>query len=111
MVEKSEPLPLPEVIRTRGKGLRSRVRTVTEGIHLIDEELPIELRSLPRWTFARALLVHAERSRKKRDLISATRQLRQALSNEGWLALTEQNGTPRELSDLKRLKGSKQRSF
>jgi hypothetical protein len=86
MAEKSEPLPLPEVIRTRAKGLRYRVRTVTEGIHLIDEELPIELRSLPRWTFARELLVHAGRSRKKHDLISAARQLRQALSHEGWLA-------------------------
>jgi hypothetical protein len=81
-----EALALPESIRTRGKGLRPIVRTVTEGLRLIDRELPAELRSLPRWAFARALLVHAERSGKKRDLIAAARQLRQALSNEGWLA-------------------------
>jgi ribosomal protein S7 len=82
----SQALPLPENIRTRAKGLRPLVRTVGEAIGLIDRELPVELRSLPRWTFARALLVQAERSRKKRDLICAARQLRQALSNEGWLA-------------------------
>jgi hypothetical protein len=29
--------------------------------------------------------VQAERSGKKRDLICAVRQLRQALNNEGWL--------------------------
>jgi hypothetical protein len=81
----AQALALPEIIRTRGKGLRPQVRTVTEGIRLIDRELAAELRSLPRWTFARALLVQAERSRKKRDLICAARQLRQALSNEGWL--------------------------
>jgi ribosomal protein S7 len=97
MVESSERLSLPEVIRTSGKGLRPKIRTVTEAIHLIDEELPIELRSLKRWTFARELLVHAERSRKKRDLTSAMRQLRQALSQEGWLApeQMEQQGTVR----------------
>jgi hypothetical protein len=81
-----ERLPLPQTIRTRGKGLRSEVRTVKEAIRLIDRELPAELRSLSRWTFARALLVEAERTRKKRDLTCASRQLRQALSNEGWLA-------------------------
>ena len=89
MIDKSEPLPLPQSIRTRGKGLRAEVRTVAEGLGLIDRELPIELRSLPRWTFARELLLHAEKSRKKRDLIAAERQLRQALSNEGWLAAAE----------------------
>jgi hypothetical protein len=81
----AQALALPETIRTRGKGLRPQVRTVTEAMRLIDQELPAELRSLPRWTFARALLVQAERSRKKRDLICAVRQLRQALNNEGWL--------------------------
>jgi hypothetical protein len=86
VIENGEPLPLPELIRTRGKGLRPKVRTVAEGIRLIDKELPIELRSLPRWSFARELLVHAATSRKKHDLIAAARQLRQALSNEGWLA-------------------------
>ncbi len=82
----TERLPLPNSVRTCGKGLRSEVRTVEEAIRLIDRELPDELRSLPRWTFARALLVEAERTKKKKALICATRQLRQALSNEGWLA-------------------------
>jgi hypothetical protein len=65
-MDKTEPLALPESIRTTGKGLRPVVRTVTEAIRLMDRELPSELRSLPRWTFARALLLHAEGSRKKR---------------------------------------------
>jgi len=46
MVEASERLSLPHIIRTSGKGLRPKLRTVTKAIHLIDEELPIELRSL-----------------------------------------------------------------
>jgi hypothetical protein len=73
-------------LRTRSKGLRAIVRTVEEAIRLIDNELPQELRSMPRWTFARTLLVEAERTKKKRDVTCAERQLRQALSNEGWLA-------------------------
>jgi hypothetical protein len=81
----TERLPLPQSIRTRGKGVRSEVRTVEEAIRLIDRELPAELRSLSRWTFARGLLVEAQRTRKKRDMTCAVRQLRQALSNEGWL--------------------------
>jgi hypothetical protein len=95
MVENGEALPLPELIRIRGQGLRPTVRTVAESIRLIDSELPIELRSLPRWSLARELLVHAATSRKKRDLIAATRQLRQALSNEGWLA-PDQMDAPNE---------------
>jgi hypothetical protein len=87
--DRSELLLHPDKIQTRGKGLRPTVRTVAEAIRLIDNELPIELRSLPRWTFARELLLDAEKSRKKRDLIAATRQLRQALSNEGWLAAAD----------------------
>jgi hypothetical protein len=85
----TKPLPdrlaLPHAIRTRGKRIRPLVRTVEEAIRLIDEELPQELRLLSRWTFAHALLVEAERSKKQRDLIAAERQLKQALSNEGWL--------------------------
>jgi hypothetical protein len=78
-------LEFPKAIRTRGKGLRAIIRTVDEAIRLIDNELSQELRSLTRWTFARALLLEAERSRKKRDLLAAVRQLQQALANEGWL--------------------------
>jgi len=82
----SEGLNFPDVVKTNKKGLRPVVRTVEEAIRLIDKELPYELRSLSRWTFARALLVESQRSGKKRDLICAIRQLKQALSNEGWLA-------------------------
>ena len=78
-------LAFSETLRTRAQGIRPNVRTVREAVRLIDQELPRELRSLSRWTFARALLLEAEKSRKKRDLISAERQLKQALSNEGWL--------------------------
>jgi hypothetical protein len=78
-------LALAHAIRTRAKRIRPLVRTVEEAIRLIDKELPQELRLLSRWTFARALLVEAERSKKQRDLIAAERQLKQALSNEGWL--------------------------
>jgi len=78
-------LALPQDIHIQRKGLRPVVRTVREALRLIDRELPEELRTLPRWTFARALLSEAERTGKKRDLVCAARQLKQALSNEGWL--------------------------
>ena len=72
-------------IRTKGPGLRPLLRTVEEAVGLIDQDLPEEVRSLSRWTFARALLVEAERTQKNRDLKSAERQLKQALTNEAWL--------------------------
>ena len=75
----------PEAIRVKAVGLRGVVRTVDEGLGLIDHELPAELRRLPRWTFAHALLLEARRTGSKRDLTKAVRQLRQALNNEGWL--------------------------
>jgi hypothetical protein len=78
-------MQLPTTISTKCAG-RSQVRTVDEALRLIDEELTAELRRLPRWTFARDLLVAATRSNKKRDLTIAIRQFKQALSNEGWLA-------------------------
>jgi hypothetical protein len=81
----AEALSLPEQIRIKAQGIRPQVRTVREALGLIDDELPAELRSLSRWTFARALLLEAEKSRKKRDLTQAARQLKQALENEGWL--------------------------
>ena len=81
----ADRLELPQGIRTRAKGIRANVRTVEEGIRMIDRELPQELRSLSRWTFAHALLIEAQRTQKKRDVLCAARQLRQALSNEGWL--------------------------
>ena len=84
--DESKPLTFPEAIRIRAGGIRSQVRTVDEALDMIDRELPVELRRLPRWTFARALLDEAVRTGRKRDLATAVRQLRQALSNEKWLA-------------------------
>ena len=81
-----QALPLPADIRTRGAGLRPVIRTTREALRLIDRELPAELRTTSRWTFARALLVVAETSHKKRDVTCAFRQFKQALDNEGWLA-------------------------
>jgi hypothetical protein len=80
---------LSSVVRTANGRLRPVVRTVEEALGLIDCDLPPELRMLPRWTFARELLVVALQSGKKRDHVVAVRQLRQALSNEGWLAQSE----------------------
>jgi hypothetical protein len=77
---------LPVPIHTTGGRLRPVVRTIRDALRLIDNELPIELRSLSRWTFARELLEVAARTGKKNDFNLAVRQLRQALSNEGWLA-------------------------
>jgi hypothetical protein len=80
---------LPAPIRLRAPGCRPALRTVDEALHMIDTELPAELRRLPRWTFARALLVAAAKTGRKRDLTAAARQVRQALSNEGWLVENE----------------------
>lgn len=77
---------LPAEVRIRAAGLRSVVKTVEQALHTIDRELSPEFARLPRWTFARALLVEAQRSQKSRDLNAAYRQFRQALSNEKWLA-------------------------
>jgi hypothetical protein len=75
---------LAEEIRTKG-GVVRRARTVEEALRLIDHDLPVELRNLPRWTFARALLLEVQRTGTKRDMKNAVRQLKQALSNEDWL--------------------------
>lgn len=82
----STSLIFAKAIRIRAGGIRSQLRTVDEALDMIDRELPVELRRLPRWTFARALLDEAVRTGRKRDLATAVRQLRQALSNEKWLA-------------------------
>ena len=78
-----EALPAP--IRLRAPGCRPALRTVDEAIQMIDNELPAELARLPRWTFARALLLEAVKTGRKRDLVAAVRQVRQASSNERWL--------------------------
>jgi hypothetical protein len=80
-----ESLALPAIVRLHASGCRPALRTVDEAIDMIDSELPAELARLPRWTFARALLLEAVKTGRKRDLAAALRQVRQALSNEGWL--------------------------
>jgi hypothetical protein len=80
-----EPIKLPEPVRVRGPGLRLGIKTVAQAIKLIDRNLPRELASLPRWTFARALLAEAMQTGKSRDLNAAARQFTQALRNERWL--------------------------
>ena len=76
----------PSLVRIKHRGIRAVVRNVGDALRLIELELPIELRMLPRWKFAHALLQHAERTGKKKDLSTAFRQFRQALLDEGWLA-------------------------
>jgi hypothetical protein len=39
---------------------------------------------LPRWTFAHALLIEAQRRGKARDMKAAIRQFKQAVKNERW---------------------------
>lgn len=75
-------MDFPMPIKTTGSGVRAVIRNTQEAIRFIDRELPVELKKLPRWTFARELLLVAERSEKKRDLNNAYRQLRQGLSND-----------------------------
>jgi len=76
---------LPAEVHIRAAGIPSVIKTAEEAIALIDRNLAPELRSLPRWTFARALLVEALKTGKARDLKAAGRQLTQALRNEKWL--------------------------
>lgn len=64
---------------------RRVLRTTQEALRFIDSELPAELKSKPRWTFSRDLLIEAERTEKSRDLKSAYRQLNQALDNDSLL--------------------------
>lgn len=87
-----DTLALPAPIRLRASGCRPALRTVDEAIDMIDTELPAELRRLPRWTFARALLLEAAKTGRKRDLTAAARQVRQAVSNEGWLVDGQPSG-------------------
>jgi hypothetical protein len=48
------------------------------------DALPQVIAQLPRWTFTKALLQQALKSRKSRDLKTAARQLDQAINNERW---------------------------
>jgi hypothetical protein len=78
-------MDLPADVHIRAPGMPPVIATVEQAIDMIDRQLPAELARLPRWTFARALLVEAARTGKSRDLNTAVRQLRQALGNEKWL--------------------------
>lgn len=79
-------MKLPADIHLHAPGTRSTVKTVEQALGLIERELPPEIARLSRWTFARALLLEAQKTGKSRDLVTAFRQLKQALTNEGWLA-------------------------
>ncbi len=78
-------MDLPSVLHLDASGMPHAIKTVEQAIRLIDERLPAELQGLPRWRFARALLVEAMKTGKSRDLRAAQRQLQQAIGNEGWL--------------------------
>lgn len=77
-------MKLPTQVNVRAAGMRSVISTVEEAIEMIDRRVPPELARLPRWTFARALLIEAIKTQKSRDLNVAVRQLQQALRNEKW---------------------------
>jgi hypothetical protein len=83
----TEAFTLPKPVKLRAPGCRAEIRTATEAVQMIDNELAAETRRLPRWTFARALFIEAIRTRKGADMRTAVRQLQQALSNDGWLAV------------------------
>ena len=78
------PMNLPIPVCVRAPGRRVSITSVKGALGFIDG-LPAELMRLPRWTFARALFLEVERTRKSRDMNPAVRQFRQALSNEKWL--------------------------
>jgi adenylate cyclase len=81
---------LPDPISVRAPALRGKIDTVERAIAFIDKNLPPEIAKLPRWTFARALMAEALKTGKSRDLKTAGRQFRQALSNEKWLGDQEE---------------------
>lgn len=70
---------------------------------MIDHELSPEIARLSRWTFARALLVEALKTGKARDLNTAFRQLKQALTNENWLTDRPARTSPGGQSPPRRL--------
>jgi class 3 adenylate cyclase len=84
-----EPMRLPAAVRVRAPNTRLALDTVERALTFIDKSVPAELARLPRWTFARALLVEAKQTGKTRDLKAANRQLLQALRNDRWLEEAE----------------------
>src|SRR5690348_10144274 len=83
-------MKLPTQVRVRAPGHRAAITTVEAALGFIDRHLPEELARLPRWTFARALFLEAQRTGKSRDIKAAVRQFRQALTNERWLEEDEE---------------------
>jgi len=71
-------MDLPSELRAKGRSLK----TVDQALRYIDTELPAELQALPRWKFARDLLLAVQQTSKSRDLNAAYRQLKQALGND-----------------------------
>jgi hypothetical protein len=84
---------LPNEIQLSGTGLRPTIATVQQALRFIDLELPIELKQKSRWIFARELLAVAAKTRKKRDVLAAIRQLKQALCNDGLLRQVKASAT------------------
>jgi hypothetical protein len=82
-------MKLPTQVRVRAPGHRAEIKSVEDALGFIERQLPEELARLPRWTFARALFLEAQRTGKSRDINAAVRQFRQALSNEKWLDESE----------------------
>jgi hypothetical protein len=78
-------MKLPTSVHVHAPGHRAAIASVKDALGFIDRRLPAELARLPRWTFARALFLEAERTGKSRDINAAVRQFRQALRNERWL--------------------------
>jgi hypothetical protein len=75
-------MDFPSAIKTNARRVQPIITSTEQAIRFIDRELLPDVKKRPRWTFARALLVVAEKSSKSRDLKHAFRQFRQALSND-----------------------------
>jgi class 3 adenylate cyclase len=93
---------LPAPILVRAPTLRGKIDTVERACAFIDKNIPADVAKLPRWTFARALFVEALRTGKSRDLNTAVRQFRQALSNERWLDDQAKSGEQEDLANKER---------
>jgi hypothetical protein len=70
-------------VRLQAAGAPRVLRTVEDALAVI-AGLPHDLSQLPRWKFAKALLLEAIKTEKSRDLKTAARQLQQAINNEKW---------------------------
>ena len=76
---------LPAPICVRAPTLRGKIDTVVRACAFIDKSLPPDQAKSPALTFAVTLFAEALKTGKSRDLNTAVRQFRQALSNEKWL--------------------------